>query len=89
MRLVRAPIAANNGNGEASWRAKWWTRTKAPSMPISSAATASSMVCCSASWPVRVRDWGDGCQWPNERNPIFSTHPGYRHRRRARPGMLR
>ena len=21
-----APIAASSGNGEASWRAKWWTR---------------------------------------------------------------
>ena len=27
MRLVRAPMAARSGNGEASWRAKWWTRT--------------------------------------------------------------
>ena len=24
--LVLAPIAASNGKGEASWRAKWWTR---------------------------------------------------------------
>ena len=23
---VRAPTAARSGKGEASWRAKWWTR---------------------------------------------------------------
>jgi hypothetical protein len=26
MRLVRAPIAAKSGNGDASCCAKWWTR---------------------------------------------------------------
>ena len=49
MRLVRTPIAARSGNGAERCRAKWWTRTKAPSIPISSAATASSTVCRSAS----------------------------------------
>jgi HAD superfamily hydrolase (TIGR01549 family) len=39
IRLVRAPMAASRGNGEANWGAKWWTRTNAPSIPISSAAT--------------------------------------------------
>ena len=34
-RLVLTPIAARSGKGEASWRAKWWTRTNAPSIPIS------------------------------------------------------
>ena len=70
IRLVRAPIAASSGNGEASWRAKWWTRTNAPSIPISSAAIASSTVCCSASPPVWVSP-PPGCQAPNERKPIF------------------
>src|SRR3954447_9271248 len=73
MRLVRAPIAASSGNGEASWRAKWWTRTNAPSSPSSSAASASSIVCTCASRAVRVRDPGASCQWPNERNPIRFT----------------
>src|SRR3954471_10427869 len=75
MRLVRAPIAASSGNGEASWRAKWWTRTNAPSSPSSSAASASSIVCTCASRAVRVRDPGASCQWPNERNPIRFTPP--------------
>jgi len=44
IRLVLTPIAARSGKGEESWRAKWWTRTNAPSIPISSAATASSTV---------------------------------------------
>src|SRR4051812_5113997 len=81
MRLVRAPIAASSGNGEASWRAKWWTRTNAPSSPISSAASASSIVCTCASRAVRVRDPGASCQWPNERNPMRftpATVPGAR-----------
>jgi hypothetical protein len=26
IRLVRAPMAASSGNGEASWLAKWCTR---------------------------------------------------------------
>src|SRR3954469_5023062 len=92
MRLVRAPIAASSGNGEASWRAKWWTRTNAPSSPISSAASASSIVCTCASRAVRVRDPGASCQWPNERNPMRftpATVPGARReptRTREGPG---
>ena len=62
IRLVRAPIAASSGNGEASWRAKWWTRTYAPSIPISSAATASSIVWRSASAAVGVCEPGAACQ---------------------------
>src|SRR3954469_7132000 len=69
MRLVRAPIAASSGNGEASCRAKWWTRTNAPSTPISSAATASSTVWRSASPALLVMP-PSGCQCPNERNPM-------------------
>src|SRR5690606_15410725 len=71
MRLVLAPIAARSGNGEASCLAKWWTLKYAPSAPSSSAATARSMDCRSASDAVRVCEWGDGVQWPNDRNPIF------------------
>src|SRR5687768_9395967 len=71
MRLVRAPIAASSGNGEASCRAKWWTRKYAPSAPSSSAATARSMDCSSASEAVRTADWGESVQWPKLRNPIF------------------
>ena len=74
MVLVRAPIAASSGNGEASWRAKWCTRTYAPSTPTSSAATASSMLCSSASAPVRTCDPGTACQWPKERKPILVRH---------------
>src|SRR5579875_1636605 len=70
IRLVRAPIAASSGNGEASCRAKWCTRTYAPSMPICSAASASSIVWLSASAAVRVREPGAFCQWPKLRNPI-------------------
>src|SRR5215468_3087525 len=70
IRLVLTPIAARSGNGEASCRAKWWTRTNAPSIPISSAATASSTVWLSASPPVCVSPTR-GCQAPNERKPIF------------------
>src|SRR5690348_12978951 len=70
MRLVLTPIAASSGNGEESCRAKWWTRTNAPSMPISSAATASSTVCRNASSAVCVSP-PPGCQAPNERKPIF------------------
>src|SRR5581483_6157119 len=79
MRLVRTPIAASSGNGEESCRAKWWTRTKAPSTPSSSAATASSTVCASASAAVRVADHSAACQCPNERKPIRlrSTPPTY------------
>src|ERR1700677_640369 len=68
--LVRAPIAASSGNGDASCRAKWWTRTYAPSIPSASAATASSIVWFSASAAVGVREPGTGAQWPNERKPI-------------------
>src|SRR3712207_6187162 len=79
MRLVRAPIAASNGKGEASCRAKWWTRKYAPSIPSSSAATASSIDCSRASDAERVRECGDGFQWPKERKPIFfiasASHP--------------
>src|SRR4026209_468176 len=67
---VRAPTAANSGNGEPSCRAKWCTRKYAPSAPSSSAATASSMDCTSASAAERVCDCGAGVQWPNERNPM-------------------
>ena len=38
IRLVRAAMAESSGNGDASWRSKWWTRTNAPSTPSSSAA---------------------------------------------------
>ena len=50
MRLVRAPIAARSGNGDASCWAKWWTRKYAPSAPRSSTASASSI-----DWMQRVR----------------------------------
>ena len=70
MRLVATPIAASSGNGEASWRAKWWTRTKAPSIPISSAATASSTVWRSASAAVGVCEPGAFDQWPKLRKPM-------------------
>src|SRR5262245_8823262 len=70
IRLVSTPIAARSGKGDESWRAKWWTRTNAPSIPISSAATASSTVWRSASPPVCVSP-PPGCQAPNERKPIF------------------
>src|SRR3954454_18735213 len=74
-RLVHAASAASNGNGDASWRAKWCTRTKAPSRPSSSAATASSTLCRSASRPVRTCEPGMACQCPKDRNPIrFSTN---------------
>src|SRR5579862_8666097 len=69
IRLVLTPIAARSGKGDESCRAKWWTRTKAPSIPISSAATASSTVWLNASPPVWVSP-PPGCQAPNERKPI-------------------
>ena len=69
MRLVRTPIADRSGNGAERCREKWWTRTKAPSIPISSAATASSTVCRSASAALFVLPPA-GCQAPNERKPI-------------------
>ena len=73
MRLVRAPMAARSGNGEASCRAKWWTRKYAPSAPSSSAATASSIDCRSASDPDRTCEYGASDQCPKERNPICFT----------------
>ncbi len=82
MRLVRAPTAASSGNGEASWRAKWWTRKYAPSAPSSSAATARSIDWSRVSEADRTADWGESVQWPKFRKPIFfmtgSTlnHPG-------------
>ena len=72
-RLVRAPTAARSGNGEPSWRAKWCTRKYAPSAPSSSAATASSIDCSSASDADRVCEPGDDDQCPNDRKPIFFT----------------
>src|SRR5665213_3766847 len=71
MRLVRAAIADKSGNGDASWRAKWCTRKKAPSTVSSSAAAASSIDCTRASRAVLVREPGMSCQWPKERKPIF------------------
>src|SRR3954447_6653707 len=87
IRLVRAAIAASSGNGEASWRAKWCTRTKAPSRPRSSAATASSTLCTRASRPVRTCDPGMGCQCPKDRNPIRFSMP-LMPCRALRPGRL-
>jgi hypothetical protein len=52
--FVHAPTAARSGNGEPSWRAKWWTRKNAPSRPRCSAATASSIDCRRASDAVRT-----------------------------------
>src|SRR5215471_13308584 len=71
--FVRAPTAARSGNGEPSWRAKWWTRKYAPSRPSSSAATARSIDCSRASDAVRTLERGDGVQCPKERKPIFFT----------------
>src|SRR5687767_6643812 len=73
IRLVRAPTAASSGKGEASCRAKWCTRKYAPSAPSSSAATASSIDCRSASDADRVLECGEGVQWPKDRKPIFFT----------------
>src|SRR3954462_3808227 len=67
IRFVFTPLAPRGGKGEASWRTKWWTRTNAPSIQISSAAIASSTVWRSASAPVRG-DPPPGCQAPNERS---------------------
>ena len=71
--MVRAPTAASSGNGEPSWRAKWWTRKYAPSAPSSSAATASSIDWSSASDADRTCEYGDSDQCPNDRKPIFFT----------------
>src|SRR4029079_7581311 len=68
---VRAATAASSGNGELSWRAKWWTRKYAPSAPNSSAATASSIDWSSESAAERTRDPYESLQCPNERKPIF------------------
>jgi hypothetical protein len=73
--LIKASEAAkrlnvHSGNGEASWRAKWWTRKYAPSAPRSSAACARSTDCSSASDADRVCDPGEFDQCPNERKPM-------------------
>src|SRR5258708_31547681 len=73
IRLVRAPIAASSGNGDPSCLAKWCTRKYAPSAPISSAATARSIDCSSASDADCVCEPGDDDQCPNDRKPIFFT----------------
>jgi hypothetical protein len=73
IRLVLAAMAASSGNGDASCRSKWCTRTNAPSAPISSAACASSIVWSSESAALRVCDPAMSRQCPNERNPIFFT----------------
>src|SRR3954454_9892994 len=70
IRLVLTPIAASSGKGEESWRGEGGKWTTAPSIPISSAATASSTVWRSASPPVWVSP-PPGCQAPNERKPIL------------------
>jgi hypothetical protein len=41
-----------------------------PSAPRSSAATASSIDCSSASDADRVCDCGEGVQWPKKRKPM-------------------
>jgi hypothetical protein len=76
IRLVLAPTAASSGKGEASCRAKWWTRKYAPSAPSSSAATASSIDWSSASEAERVWECGESLQCPNDKNPIFFTAQG-------------
>jgi hypothetical protein len=73
IRLVRAPTAASSGNGDPSCRAKWCTRKYAPSAPSSSAATARSIDCSSASDADRTCEPGDADQCPNDKNPIFFT----------------
>src|SRR4051794_17735339 len=77
IRVVRAPIAASSGNGDASCCAKWWTRKYAPSAPRSSTASASSMDWMSASEAERTCEYGAVDQCPNERNPIFFTSGVY------------
>src|SRR6187399_2077480 len=77
MRLVRAPMAASSGNGDASCWAKWWTRKYAPSPPRSSTASASSIDWMSASDADRTCEYGDSDQCPNERKPIFFTGEVY------------
>src|SRR5690348_4806228 len=73
MRPVFAPIAASRGNGEPSWRAKWWTRKYAPSAPSASAATARSIDWSRASEADLVPERSEGVQCPKERKPIFFT----------------
>ena len=88
--LVRAAMAASNGNGEACCRAKWCTRKNAPSIPSSSAATASSMPCSRASRAVCVRDPSTLPQWPKERNPMrFMTAATRTRRSSFRPANFR
>src|SRR5882724_10642483 len=83
IRLVRAPTAASSGNGDPSCRAKWCTRKYAPSAPSSSAATARSTDCSSASDADCVSEPGEDDQCPNDRNPIFFTRASTRARRAA------
>src|SRR6185437_6324006 len=83
IRLVRAPIAASSGNGDPSCLAKWCTRKYAPSAPSSSAATARSIDCSSASDADRVCEPGDDDQCPNDRKPIFFTSASTRAARAA------
>src|SRR5579862_1133334 len=78
IRLVRAPTAASSGNGDPSCLAKWCTRKYAPSAPNSSAATAKSIDCSSASDPDRVCEPGDDDQCPNDKKPIFFTRASTR-----------
>src|ERR1700759_978243 len=63
IRLVRAPTAASSGKGDASCLAKWCTRKYAPSAPSSSAATARSIDCSSASDADWLCEPGDGVQF--------------------------
>src|SRR6185312_1128067 len=83
IRLVRAPTAASSGNGDPSCLAKWCTRKYAPSAPSSSAATARSIDCSSASDADRVCEPGDDDQCPNDRKPIFFTSGSTRAARTA------
>src|SRR5580693_8954282 len=83
IRLVRAPTAASSGNGDPSCLAKWCTRKYAPSAPSSSAATARSIDCRSASDADRVFEPGDDDQCPNDRKPIFFTSASTRAARAA------
>src|SRR5215469_5606869 len=73
IRLVRAPTAASSGKGDPSCLAKWCTRKYAPSAPSSSAATAKSIDCNSASDADLVCEPGDDDQCPNDKKPIFFT----------------
>src|SRR6202522_4456372 len=54
-------------------------------MPRRSASTARSIDCRSVSAADWVCDWGEGAQWPNERNPIFFMQD----ESTIRPGVVR